>query len=322
METRSSIINKLNNEYRMRREGAYAAAAERRERLFEALPEAGELDRQIRLLTVQMNRALINDDSETQDRLMLERKALADKYEALLAVHGYGNGYTEPSFRCKMCNDTGQTDSGTCPCYKNELLAALYRQLNVDGAGDDSFENFDLSIFPEKSNAGVPQRDQMQAFYNSTVAFCDKFPDTARYTIVFNGFPGLGKTYLLNCMGKRVLQRGYSVLKLTAFKLMEVLKNAYLNDADSVTSLDDLLSVDLLLIDDLGTEPRYNNITVEYLFSLINERVLAHRHTVIATNLTPSNVKERYGERIYSRLSDGKTGGFFEIKGDDVRTLG
>ena len=138
---------------------------------------------------------------------------------------------------------------------------------------------------------------------------------------MFNGFPGLGKTYLLNCMGKRILQRGYSVLKLTAFKLMEILKVSYLNNDSALTSLGDLLSVDLLLIDDLGTEPRYNNITVEYLFSLINERVLSRKHTVIATNLTPSNVKERYGERIYSRLSDDNTGGFFELKGDDIRTI-
>ena len=305
----------------MRHESAIASAEERKARLFEQIPEAGEADRNLRLLTVQMNRALINDDMALYEKLSSERKSLSSEYDALLEAHGFSKSYTEPVFHCKACSDTGRISTGPCSCYKNELLSALYKQLNVDGAGEDSFENFDLNVFPEISKAGIHQRAQMKAFYATTLSFSDKFPNTVKYLIVFNGFPGLGKTYLLNCMGKRVLQRGYSVLKLTAFKLMEVLKSTYLNNDSAVTSLGDLLSVDLLLIDDLGTEPRYNNITVEYLFSLINERVLSRKHTVIATNLTPSNVKERYGERIYSRLSDDNTGGFFELKGDDIRTI-
>ena len=35
---------------------------------------------------------------------------------------------------------------------------------------------------------------------------------------------------------------------------------------------------DLLIIDDLGTEPMMRNITVEYLFTLLNERNAAKRH--------------------------------------------
>jgi hypothetical protein len=31
-----------------------------------------------------------------------------------------------------------------------------------------------------------------------------------------------------------------------------------------------------------------NNITVEYLFTLLSERIAARRHTVIATNLLPA----------------------------------
>ena len=41
----------------------------------------------------------------------------------------------------------------------------------------------------------------------------------------------------------------------------------------------------LLMIDDLGTEPVTQNVTVEYLFDLLNRRIEAGRHTVIATNV-------------------------------------
>ena len=41
----------------------------------------------------------------------------------------------------------------------------------------------------------------------------------------------------------------------------------------------------LLLIDDLGTEPLMENITVTQLFNLLNERQNRGKHTVISTNL-------------------------------------
>ena len=86
--------------------------------------------------------------------------------------------------------------------------------------------------------------------------------------------------------------------------------------ADGFTSL---IDAPLLLIDDLGTEPMMRNITVEYLFTLLNERALNKRHTVIATNLTPPLLKERYGERIMSRLSDTKAWDHCRLMGKDLR---
>ena len=77
----------------------------------------------------------------------------------------------------------------------------------------------------------------------------------------------------------------------------------------------------LLLIDDLGTEPMMRNITVEYLFTLLNERIAAKRHTVIATNLSPVQLQERYGERVMSRILDRSRGVALKFVGRDVRLL-
>ena len=61
-----------------------------------------------------------------------------------------------------------------------------------------------------------------------------------------------------------------------------------------------LQDAQLLLIDDLGTEPMTQNVTTEYLFDLLNRRIEAGRHTAVATNV--EDLQARYGERISSRL--------------------
>ena len=65
-----------------------------------------------------------------------------------------------------------------------------------------------------------------------------------------------------------------------------------------------LMEAELLLIDDLGTEPLMNNVTVTQLFNLLNERQMSGRHTVLSTNLSMNELQERYTERVTSRLLD------------------
>ena len=89
----------------------------------------------------------------------------------------------------------------------------------------------------------------------------------------------------------------------------------------SYDTYDELIETPLLMIDDLGTEPMLRGLSVEYLFTLLNERIAAKRHTVVATNLTPLQLKERYGERVASRLLDKSLWAAVQLKGKDLRSL-
>ena len=88
------------------------------------------------------------------------------------------------------------------------------------------------------------------------------------------------------------------------------------NDPEPIA---DMMRTPLLLLDDLGTEPLMNNITVTQLFNLLNERQMAGRHTVISTNLSLSELKDRYTERITSRLLDGRDCRRLTFIGEDIR---
>ena len=64
-----------------------------------------------------------------------------------------------------------------------------------------------------------------------------------------------------------------------------------------------LISVDMLGIDDLGTEPSevmdYGNV-----IDLLTKRYEEQLFTIITTNLTPQQIREHYGDRIADRLNE------------------
>ena len=83
----------------------------------------------------------------------------------------------------------------------------------------------------------------------------------------------------------------------------------------------DLLRADVLMMDDLGSEPLMENITIHSLFNLLNERRADCLGTIFSTNLSLKELRERYSERITSRLLDAQQCTVFHFVGDDVRRL-
>ena len=83
--------------------------------------------------------------------------------------------------------------------------------------------------------------------------------------------------------------------------------------------LDSILNVDLLIIDDLGTES-INSMKFTELFNIINTRLLNQKSitkTIISTNLSLQNLFETYDERIVSRIVGNYNICYFF--GDDIR---
>ena len=89
---------------------------------------------------------------------------------------------------------------------------------------------------------------------------------------------------------------------------------------NSLNIYEHLLNVDLLIIDDLGTE-NINNMKFAELFTIINSRMLPQKDrvtkTIISTNLDLSNLSELYGERIISRFAGNYN--ICPFFGEDIR---
>ena len=77
-----------------------------------------------------------------------------------------------------------------------------------------------------------------------------------------------------------------------------------------------ILNCELLIIDDLGTELA-NSFTTSQLYYFIEERHMKQKSTIISTNLSFQELRERYSERIFSRFTGYYN--FYMIAGDDIR---
>lgn len=212
--------------------------------------------------------------------------------------------------RCSVCKDTGRVNGRFCDCARRRAA----KETVGSPAPSVTFADSDLSVFE-----GDARRDAERA-YDVMRIFCEKFPATKNINVLLLGGVGTGKTYLAACMASELEKRGYGCLFLSAFRFNDLcLKYHTSFDAGRADGLNALLDADLLVIDDLGTESVLRNVTLEYLYTVINERMSAGRHTVITTNLTPEALEARYGERTVSRLFAERVCLTVALNGKDLR---
>ena len=130
---------------------------------------------------------------------------------------------------------------------------------------------------------------------------------------------GTGKSFLSCCVSKELLERGHSVLYFSAAALFETLSRnsfSYKSKEELYNICEDLYNCDLVIIDDLGTELT-NNFVATQLFTLLNERHLRKKSTIISTNLSLEELRNRYSDRIFSRITSHYE--VCKLTGPDIR---
>lgn len=319
--TRDRMILVLQEEYAARRDRNLTAYDERVDGLCERCDGLRELiDRRRTLVMNGIRNAFFTEQKNDGVNAGMTNALhiLNDKINAVLRQNGLTPDALNPIYVCSVCRDEGYVYDPSrrmCACFETELNRRMLRELGLDES--HTFENFDPDTFSKDAPSPVSQRQMMLRNRDVCERYADAYPDTEVSDLLFTGQSGLGKTYLMHALARRVTARGYSVEYLSAFKLLEILRKAYFENNASL--LDGLIAAPLLLIDDLGTEPLMENITVTQLFNLLNERQNRRGHTVISTNLTIPELKSRYTERITSRLLDESRCKLLKFIGDDVR---
>ncbi|MBE5770453.1 MAG: hypothetical protein E7336_03650 [Clostridiales bacterium] len=246
------------------------------------------------------------------------------KISALLEKKGYPADYLAPVCQCKICQDAGYIYENSlkkpCECLKKAYLAAL-SQASENTALGQCFEAFDESRFPDSPLPGtdVTQREYMRIIRGRCLQYAENIPHGPIKTLLLHGGSGLGKTFLLHCVGNHARARGVQALFVTAYDLLMALKTAYFSRTGE--SAQEYFDAPLLLIDDLGMEPLMENITVEQIYALLSSRMSRGLYTVITSNLSRTELEKRYTERVSSRLLDTRTGMALPFQGKDIRLL-
>lgn len=300
----SNTLSKAISIIESRRRYAEFKAYRNREKLQEDADWVAN-DKKIRQCNINIaNDKLMERDVVNNKRLLA--KLIVERNQ-ILHKHGMTVKDLVPQYSCTKCNDTGYVNGQECSCLRKELT----NQLAQNCVHLDKNCTFENSTETNSDNNKV---------YQMCKAFCDKIQQTKLRIIVICGKTGTGKTYLSNAIANKVIEKQQSAYIVTAYQLSELLLRSHLSrQEDKLAVLEELMDVDLLAIDDLGIENVFTNVTNEYLFALLNERIQRKKKTVISTNLLPSQLRQRYEERIFSRIADRKLSMVLHLGGEDKR---
>lgn len=292
----------------------------RQEEVYQAIPEFRRLAESVSTLSVASARRMLEGDDQAPARLHEQLAEISARQKQLLAQNGFPPDYLAPLYDCADCRDTGYIvrEDGfrqKCRCFRRQEISLLYAQSNIQ----DQICRENFSALSYEYYQGEDLR-RFQTAEKICREFVQSFEDIFQ-NLFFYGTVGTGKSFLSGCIAQELLQQGQAVLYFSAPGFFDTLAR-FSFDGRSKEALhdlyEDIYSCDLLIIDDLGTEIT-NSFVTSQLFSCLNERYLRSRSTLISTNLSLEELRDRYSDRIFSRITSSFT--LCKLTGPDIRIL-
>lgn len=322
-------------EYEQQRRIAEIDLDNRKNKLYTKQPRLLEIEDKINKISINKTKSyLLNEmTDELENKMNNDLKNLKKEQEQILKKENLDLDFFKPKYRCKKCNDTGfikheNQRTEMCTCLKQKLINISYNKSNLSNLQKENFQNFDENSFSNEVNEKkykmtISPRENILNIKKASMNFVKNFDNINTKNLFFTGNTGLGKTYMTNCIANELIKQGKVVLYQTAPVLLEtVIDNKFTKYKTNDTNdfYNQVLTADLLIIDDLGTEFQ-NNLKLSELFTIINTRALNLNNkltrTIISSNLSIEKIFEVYEERIGSRIA-----GFYDIYyffGEDLR---
>jgi len=300
------------DEKRMRHE---AALAERVREAYSAVPELSEIDRELGEAAVAETLARL-DGKPVEHPVAEAAKHAEERRSALLKSHGFSEDYLSLRFDCPICRDTGYVGGKRCSCFI-EAARAITAEGASQAADAVSLDDFSLDWYADMPSAQLPgctQHALAEKALKEARALVEK--GGGKSLLVFGG-TGVGKTFLLRGIYGGLLEKGDGPVMFTAQELFaEFARASFERGFESGPFRRKIINCSVLIIDDLGTE-FVNQFVGTSLFQIVSERITGGKSTVISTNLGLEELKTRYSERIFSRLTESYT--FLALETEDIR---
>ena len=320
---REDLLQEILAEYEDLRQNNEREALARTARIEQAEPEIAALMHAREELIHGTLRNLLKGQGRA-DELPEKMAEISAKIRGALQGKGYPADYLAPIYQCGQCQDTGYVGEvirTPCACLKARYQEKLKEITGLSACQEETFERFDLSVFPDTPLPGseISHRALMETVRALCENWANQYPENRRRDVMLMGKSGLGKTFLMHCMANRLLERGVDLRLCSAYGFLQTARKSFF---ENERGLDELMDVPVLLLDDLGSEPLMQNVTIEQLFNLINERQNRNLSTIVSTNLNTREFKARYTERIASRMTDARHCLVVTLEGQDIRRGG
>ena len=326
----SSVFRKVERDYNLKRQRAQNDAKLYKKNVYDENPILQEIEDKINMTSLKSAKARIFSDDLSrqieQEKLEYKLNRLNAEYDEELKKIGLTREDFKPKYECTKCDDTGFCNDKMCSCFSQELINEAFKQSNLSKIKEENFETFDFGYYStckKKKKYGIEKSplENIDAIRKLAYKFSHNLSDPEQKSLLFTGSTGLGKTFLANCVASEVIKQGKTVIYQTAPILLDKMvdyKFKFNKTEYDIEDYDKIFDVDLLIIDDLGTEAM-NSAKFSELFNILNTRLLKNKKILISTNLTPQEIKREYEERIFSRF----IGDFLICRfvGEDIRIL-
>lgn len=327
----NSNLKNLLSEYEKKRLNAIYEAEKRKKQVYKENPRLEEIDDALSKEAIRVSKLLIvSKDATLLEELNKKISELKDEKIKILNSIGKDINYLKPIYECSNCEDTGYVtknyNTTMCNCLKQKLFNIEYNKSNIYNLEKQNFNNFSSDLYSteideKKYNSKISPKENIEKIKKLCLNFIENFDNEDEKNLLFTGNTGLGKSFLSSCIANEILKKGKTVLYQTAPVMLDTIIDYRFGKENSSKDIyDNLLNVDLLIIDDLGTECM-NSMKFSELFNIINTRLLNSNNkmtkTIISTNLSLQNLFSTYDERIVSRIVGNYNICYFF--GDDIR---
>lgn len=329
----NTTLSELLREYEKKRIKEEFDLENKKSEIYTKCPKLEEIDLELKNFGFYVAKKLLDkNNSKLIDELNSKIENLKKQKLELLKSIGEAEDALEIKYECNDCHDTGYItkDYNTvmCNCLKQKLFDLEFNKSNIYNIQNNTFDKF-LSTFysdkvdKSKYSVSLSPRENIEKIKQISLNFVNNFDDINTKNLLFTGNTGLGKTFLSSCIANELIKLGKTVLYQTAPVMLDSIIDYRFNKSDSSFNIiENILDVDLLIIDDLGTE-FMNSMKFTELFNIINTRLLNPNgkitKTIISTNLSLQNLFSSYDERIVSRIIGNYDCCYFY--GDDIRIL-
>ncbi len=322
MSVNGAEYDKIMQKYNLTRIENARRTDDRRFDVYDKIPRIREIDDLISTSAIAAAKNKIRGIKVDEESIRLQNHNLQLEKANLLLEHGYKEDYLNAIYTCNLCKDTGYIENKPCICFRHQITASLYENSGLKNLLEkENFSTFSYDYYSSE-NDGIHKhspQDNIQSIVEKSHQFIDEF-GSHKDNLLLRGETGLGKTFLTNCIARELMDQGHTVYYVTSNNLFEkVIADVVMNrdsDPKSRQLYKHVYDAELLIIDDLGTEFT-NSFVATQLFQCVNTRLQEGKSTIISTNLTLKELRDRYSERIMSRVIENYM--VFEFYGNNIR---
>lgn len=247
---------------------------------------------------------------------------LTEKYELVCKKCGEKRYFQKENF-VVVCSCKCQIEADKERERKQELEQKMERLKNLKAVSllgkrykEASFEKLDLN-----------REEEFIQAVERCKKFCERWEQVQAkgLGIYLYGVHGTGKTLLTACIGNKLLEKGVAVLFTSFLEIARVLKDKYSRNESVLVFMQNLEQVDLLILDDIGTEvivksTKEKSWLQEKIYEIINARYVQKKSIIFSSNESIQDLHIKCGmeSKTIDRIGEMSTVRL-EIKGTSYR---